>query len=380
MLGSNLIKEIELKAKAYQFDCIGLCSSKFIDKNIEGYLRNFVSEGRHGSMNWMSQSIEKRINPINLWGDAKTAIILGCNYGPQINPLENISKIDIGNISVYARNRDYHKWVKGRLKNISSWLASKINCEIKVFVDTAPIMEKPLAQQAGIGFIGKHTNLISRQYGSWLFLGVILVNKKINYKKKNKKTNICGSCSKCIDICPTNAFVAPYKLDARKCISYLTIEHKGHIPREYRALIGNRIYGCDDCLAICPWNKYAKITSNPSFSSRIDLIKPSLDNLSKLDDAKFRIFFSGSPIKRIGRDRFVRNVLIAIGNSKIKTLLPNVLNLLDDKSILVQTASVWALSKICTKTFQVEKNKRINFVYDDELIKEWNLSSIELNG
>ncbi len=379
MLDSNLIKEIELKAKEYQFDCIGLCSSKFIDKNIEGYLRNFVNEGRHGSMNWMSQSIEKRINPINLWGDAKTAIILGCNYGPQINPLENISKIDIGNISVYARNRDYHKWIKGRLKNISSWLASKINCEIKVFVDTAPIMEKPLAQQAGIGFIGKHTNLISRQFGSWLFLGVILVNKKINYKKKNKKTNICGSCSKCIDICPTNAFIAPYKLDARKCISYLTIEHKGHIPRKYRALIGNRIYGCDDCLAICPWNKYAKITSNPSFSSRIDLIKPSLDNLSKLDDAKFRIFFSGSPIKRIGRDRFVRNVLIAIGNSKIKTLLPNVLNLLDDKSILVQTASVWALSKICTKTFQVEKNKRINFVYDDELIKEWNLSSIELN-
>ena len=380
MLDYNFSKKIESKAKEYQFECVGFCSSKFVDKNIESYLRNFVNEGRHGSMNWISQSIEKRMNPIKLWSDAKTAIILGCNYGPASNPLENISKINIGNISVYARNKDYHKWVKGRLKNIASWLASKISCDIKVFVDTAPIMEKPLAEQAGIGHIGKHTNLISRQYGSWLFLGVILVNKEIIYKKKVKKNNICGSCSKCIDICPTNAFIAPYKLDASKCISYLTIEHKTHIPRKYRALIGNRIYGCDDCLAVCPWNKYAQKTNNFSFSPRNDLIKPSLDSLSKLDDKNFRMLFSGSPIKRIGRDRFIRNVLIAIGNSKLKSLLPNVIKLLDDKSILVQVASIWALSKICNKSFEKEKVRRIKFISNVELIDEWHLSNLELNN
>ena len=376
----NLSKAIELKAKEYQFDCVGLCSSKFLDKNIEGYLKKFVKEGRHGSMNWMSQSLEKRINPINLWGDAKTAIILGCNYGPEINPLENISKTHIGNISVYARNKDYHKWIKGRLKNIAGWLVSKIDCDIKVFVDTAPIMEKPLAAQAGIGYIGKHTNLISREYGSWLFLGVILVNKEIIYNNKNKKSNICGSCIKCLDICPTNAFMAPYKLDARKCISYLTIEHKSHIPRQYRTLIGNRIYGCDDCLAVCPWNKYAQKSNNFSFKSREDLIEPTLESLSKLDNKSFRNLFSGSPIKRIGRDRFIRNVLIAIGNSKLEALLPNVLKLLDDESVLVQAASIWALSRINRKIFKKEKNKRIQFICNTDLIEEWYLSGSDLTS
>lgn len=379
MVRSNLVREIESKAHELNFECVGFCSSEFLDKNIENYLKQFVLEGRHGTMDWIADTIERRVNPINLWADAKTAIILGSNYGPENNPLDNLCKKNIGNISVYARNKDYHRWVKGRLKNLAGWLVSKTNGNAKVFVDTAPIMEKPLAQQAGLGSIGKHTNLINREYGNWLFLGVILIDTKIDYKKNINNKNLCGTCSKCIDICPTNAFPAPYKIDARKCISYLTIEHKGHIPRNFRVLMGNRIYGCDDCLSVCPWNKYAKSSNNIAFKSRKELNKPSLENLILLDDKKFRIFFSGSPIKRIGRDRFIRNVLIAIGNSKIKKLLPNVISLLDDESVIVQLASIWALSKICSKSFREEKFKRSKLENNNELINEWNLSELELN-
>ena len=380
MIRNNLGSEIESKAHELNFECIGFCSSELLDKNIENYLKQFVLEGRHGTMDWIADTLERRVNPINLWSSAKTAIILGSNYGPKDNPLVNLCKKDIGNISVYARHKDYHKWIKGRLKNLAGWLVSKTNGNAKVFVDTAPIMEKPLAQQAGLGSIGKHTNLINREYGNWLFLGVILIDTKIDYKKNINNKNLCGTCSKCIDICPTKAFPAPYKIDARKCISYLTIEHKGHIPRKFRVLMGNRIYGCDDCLAVCPWNKYAKNSSNIAFKARKDLIKPSLEKLILLDDQKFRIFFSGSPIKRIGRDRFIRNVLIAIGNSKIKKLLPNVISLLDDDSILVQLASIWALSKICSKTFREEKFKRSKLINNNELINEWQMSELDLNS
>ncbi len=379
MTRTNLGSEIESKAHELNFECIGFCSSELLDKNIENYLKQFVLEGRHGTMDWIADTLERRVNPINLWSSAKTAIILGSNYGPEENPLVNLCKKDIGNISVYARHKDYHKWIKGRLKNLAGWLVSKTNGNAKVFVDTAPIMEKPLAQQAGLGSIGKHTNLINREYGNWLFLGVILIDTKIDYKKNINNKNLCGTCSKCIDICPTKAFPAPYKIDARKCISYLTIEHKGHIPRKFRVLMGNRIYGCDDCLAVCPWNKYAKNSSNIAFKARKDLIKPSLEKLILLDDQKFRIFFSGSPIKRIGRDRFIRNVLIAIGNSKIKKLLPNVISLLDDDSVLVQLASIWALSKICSKSFREEKFRRSKLINNDELINEWQMSELDLN-
>jgi len=379
MTRTNLGSEIESKAHELNFECIGFCSSELLDKNIENYLKQFVLEGRHGTMDWIADTLERRVNPINLWSSAKTAIILGSNYGPEENPLVNLCKKDIGNISVYARHKDYHKWIKGRLKNLAGWLVSKTNGNAKVFVDTAPIMEKPLAQQAGLGSIGKHTNLINREYGNWLFLGVILIDTKIDYKKNINNKDLCGTCSKCIDICPTKAFPAPYKIDARKCISYLTIEHKGHIPRKFRVLMGNRIYGCDDCLAVCPWNKYAKNSSNIAFKARKDLIKPSLEKLILLDDQKFRIFFSGSPIKRIGRDRFIRNVLIAIGNSKIKKLLPNVISLLDDDSVLVQLASIWALSKICSKSFREEKFRRSKLINNDELINEWQMSELDLN-
>ena len=379
MTRNNLGSEIESKAHELNFECIGFCSSELLDKNIENYLKQFVLEGRHGTMDWIADTLERRVNPINLWSSAKTAIILGSNYGPEENPLVNLCKKDIGNISVYARHKDYHKWIKGRLKNLAGWLVSKTNGNAKVFVDTAPIMEKPLAQQAGLGSIGKHTNLINREYGNWLFLGVILIDTKIDYKKNINNKDLCGTCSKCIDICPTKAFPAPYKIDARKCISYLTIEHKGHIPRKFRVLMGNRIYGCDDCLAVCPWNKYAKNSSNIAFKARKDLIKPSLEKLILLDDQKFRIFFSGSPIKRIGRDRFIRNVLIAIGNSKIKKLLPNVISLLDDDSVLVQLASIWALSKICSKSFREEKFRRSKLINNDELINEWQMSELDLN-
>ncbi len=378
MIKYKLSKEIELKAKEYQFDCVGFCSSKFIDKNIESYLHNYISDGRHATMSWLFESLQKRVNPVNLWSAAKTAIVLGVNYGPEYNPLQNLQKKHIANISVYARNKDYHKWIKGRLKSIGSWLGSKTNCNLKVFVDTAPLMEKPLAQQAGVGSIGKHTNLINRQFGNWLFLGVILIDKSIEYEDNISKNDLCGTCSKCIDICPTKAFVGPYKLDSRKCISYLTIENKGHIPREFRSLMGNRIYGCDDCLAVCPWNKYAKKSKIFDFNSRSDFMEPTLDSLSKLYDQEFRILFSRSPIKRIGRDRFIRNVLIAIGNSKLKSLLPNVLKLLDDQSVLVQVASVWALSKICSQSFKEEKSKRIKYIKNYDLIREWNISELEL--
>jgi len=378
-MNNNFIKEIEVKAMDLNFDIVGFCSSEFSSKLIKKNLEKFVSEGRHGTMEWIENSIDKRSSPKKLWQSSKTAIIFAVNYGPKNNPLDSLDKKHIGNISVYARNKDYHKWIKGRLKNFSSWFVSKTQSNVKVFVDTAPIMEKPLAAQAGIGWIGKHTNLINSTYGNWLFLGVVLTDFKIDFTEKLKSTNLCGSCSKCIDICPTNAFIGPYKLDARRCISYLTIEYKGNIPIEYRSLIGNRIYGCDDCLAICPWNKFAKITKNINFEERKNLINPRLKELVKLTDKEFRIFFSGSPIKRIGRDRFIRNVLIAIGNSRLKSLLPSIINLLDDDSILVQLASIWALSKISKDSFFTEKNKRINFIKNEELINEWEQSEMDIS-
>ena len=250
-------------------------------------------------MQWMEDTLERRIHPKNMWKGAKTAIILGYNYGPQNNPLNKLKLKNSGNISIYAQNKDYHKVVKGKLKNLAGWLLTHTKGEAKVFVDTAPLMEKPLAESAGIGWVGKHTNLVSTHFGSWLFLGVILLDT--NLLKVNNKSikNKCGTCSKCIDICPTEAFISPYKLDARKCISYLTIENKSHIPRKFREYIANRIYGCDDCLAVCPWNKFAKQSKNISFIPREDLKNPTLEKLSNLTDTEFRSFFSGSPINLI---------------------------------------------------------------------------------
>ena len=310
-------------------------------------LKEFIKLGFHGDMKWIEDTFERRKSPINLWPEAKSAIILGLNYGPISNPLEKIKHKSLGNISVYAQGKDYHDVIKGRLKLFSSKLISKLDKEhetkLKVFVDTAPLMEKPLAQKSGMGWQGKHTNLVSKDFGSWLFLGVILVNKTFQYD--TPEVDHCGTCNKCIKICPTDAFDEPNKLDARKCISYLTIENKNLIPKEFRKAMGNRIFGCDDCLAICPWNKYAKTSSEIKFNS--SKYNFSLSELLKLNDKEFRLKFKGSPIKRIGRDRFLRNCCIAAGNSCDTKLISDLISLiLNDKSSLVRGAAVWAFQEL----------------------------------
>lgn len=368
-LENKLIKEL---AKEFEFDVCKITDPK-LPLSAALRLKEFIDSGFHGEMKWMEDTFERRKSPINLWGEAKSAIILGLNYGPKTNPLEKNKYKNIGNISVYAQGKDYHNLIKGRLKVLSSKLISKLNTKnkikIKVFVDTAPIMEKPLAEKAGLGWQGKHTNLVSRDFGSWLFLGVILINKLLKYDAP--ENNNCGSCNKCIAICPTNAFDAPNKLDATKCISYLTIENKDIIPKKYRVAIGNKVFGCDDCLAICPWNKYAKKTKEIKFNDNkfnFDLLK-----LLKLSDQDFRNEFSGSPIKRIGRDRFIRNCCIATGNSKNEKLVPSLINLLmNDKSSLVRGAAVWAVQQIGNKKILLKtKIQHLNFEKETSVIDEW---------
>ena len=307
-------------------------------------LAHFVEAGRHGEMGWMETTLERRAHPTAMWDGARTAIVLGMNYGPEHDPLPEMADRSAGYISVYARGDDYHEVIKGRLKTLAGQLASRLNAEVKVFVDTAPLMEKPLAQRAGLGWQGKHTNLLSREHGSWLFLGVILTAAEI--EPDRPETEHCGSCTACLDACPTNAFPAPFQIDARRCLSYLTIEHAGPWPIEFRALTGSRIYGCDDCLAVCPWNKFAQASRETRLSAREISVSPRLADLAALDDPTFRILFSKSPIKRIGRDRFVRNVLYAIGNSGDAGLVESAERLLDDASSLVRGAAVWALSRL----------------------------------
>jgi epoxyqueuosine reductase len=304
-------------------------------------LAEFVENGRHGSMTWLETTAVRRGHPTAMWPEARTAIMLGMNYGPDSDPLAALALRSRGAISVYAQGRDYHDLIKGRLKGLAGDIARRLDAEVKVFVDTAPLMEKPLAQRAGIGWQGKHTNLVSRRFGSWLFLGSVLTTLEI--EPDEASADHCGACRACIDICPTNAFPAPYQLDARRCISYLTIEHDGPIPLEFRSLLGNRIYGCDDCLAVCPWNKFASTAREAGLHAREALRSPSLADLAALDDAQFRELFSASPVKRIGRDRFVRNVLYAIGNSGDAVLKRSATALLEDQNETVRDAARWAL-------------------------------------
>jgi len=319
----------------------------------------------------MKERSHLRSDPKKLWSDVKSIIVLGNNYNDSCNSLELLSYRDKGIISVYARNKDYHAVIKKKLKKLSFKISEVINCDFKYFVDTAPVMEKPLAMQAGLGWQGKHTNLVSKGFGSWLFLSSIFINKEITETKKEE--DHCGSCSSCIDVCPTKAIIAPYEIDARKCISYLTIEHKGNVDEELRHLIGNRIYGCDDCLAVCPWNKFAQKTDEVGFKSREDLVEPDLENLVNLDDESFRKKFSQSSIKRIGRDRFIRNVLIAIGNSKNSKFIGSVQPLLTDSSTIVRSMAVWALKKIMNN-FDFDKIREIYLINENEkdVILEWN--------
>ena len=306
-------------------------------------LQEFIASGRHGDMHWMEDKADRRADPKTLWPEVESIIVLGHNYGPDFNPMEKLQHKDKGNISCYALNRDYHDVIKKKLKQLARWIAATYGCEVKVFVDTAPVMEKPLATAAGIGWQGKHTCVVSREFGSWLFLGSIFTNLVIPSEADENK-NHCGTCTKCLDICPTQAFDGEGKLDARKCIAYLTIEHKGQIPLEFRKAIGNRIYGCDDCLAVCPWNKFARVSKEMAYHPRRELEAPLLRDLAQLDDATFRALFSKSPVKRIGRDRFVRNVLIAIGNSGDATLGAVVEPLRQDASPLVAEMAGWALN------------------------------------
>jgi len=307
-------------------------------------LEIFVEADRHGQMGWMEDTLHRRKQPTHMWPEARSALIVAMNYGPDTDPLEDLQHTASGNISVYARHRDYHDIMKGKLKQLARKFASETGEDVKVFVDTAPLMEKPLAEKAGLGWQGKHTNLVSRTHGSWLFLGVMLTTAELEVDAP--EDDHCGSCTACLDICPTEAFPAPYQLDARRCISYLTIEHKGPIPVEFRKAMGNRIYGCDDCLAVCPWNKFAATASEAKLIAREDLKNPALVDLLRLDDAAFRALFSGSPVKRIGRDRFIRNCLIAAGNSGDAALMSVVEALRADPHPDIAEAADWAASEL----------------------------------
>jgi epoxyqueuosine reductase len=333
-------------------------------------LARFLADGHHGTMDWLAAHAARRGSPKALWPETGAVVMLGLNYGPRADPLASLAARHRATISVYARNRDYHDLIKGRLKTIAGRFAARSGSAVKVFVDTAPLMEKPLAEAAGIGWQGKHTNLVSRQLGSWLFLGAILTEAPL--QPDRPETDHCGSCRACLDICPTDAFPAPYRLDARRCISYLTIEHKGPIAHEFRKAIGNRIFGCDDCLAVCPWNKFARETRETKLAAREDLTAPPLAELAGLDDQAFRRRFAGSPIKRIGRDRFMRNVLIALGNSEEPGLAGAAVRHLDDPSPLVRGAAVWAVGELmAAEDFAELRAARCPAETDPDVKDEW---------
>ena len=336
---------IRAEASAAGFDVCGFASGERPWAAAER-LRTFIAQGRHGEMDWMASSAERRSHPTAMWKDARSAVVLGMNYGPDVDPLQALRARARGAISVYAQGRDYHRLIKGRLKGLAGAVRRRLGGEVKVFVDTAPLMEKPLAALAGLGWQGKHTNLVSRQFGSWLFLGSILTT--LDLEPDAASDDHCGACRACLDVCPTDAFPAPYQLDARACLSYLTIEHEGPIPLAYREALGNRIYGCDDCLAVCPWNKFASTAREAGLHARDALRSPALADLVALDDAAFRELFSTSPIKRIGRDRFVRNVLYAIGNSGDPALAASAEARTSDASDVVRDAASWALAKLRT--------------------------------
>jgi epoxyqueuosine reductase len=328
------------------FDAVGFCRAE-LGPEARTRLADFLAAGQHGDMGWLARRADQRSHPQSLWPAARSVIALGLSYAPQDDPLATLDKSDRGSISVYARHRDYHDVAKGMLKHLAQFVASRFRPAVKVFVDTAPVMEKPLAERAGIGWQGKHTNLVSRTHGSWLFLGEIYTT--LDIPPDEPHADRCGTCTRCLDICPTAAFPAPYRLDATRCISYLTIEHRGPIPLELRPLMGNRIYGCDDCLAVCPWNRFAHATSNKKLLARNDLTAPRLAELAALDDSSFRTMFARSPIKRIGRDRFVRNVLIAIGNSGDPQLATVAARLTADRNPVVAEAAAWACDRLAGK-------------------------------
>lgn len=362
-------RRVRDRALALGFDAVGVARPESV-AGAGRRLAEFVAAGRHGDMGWLADTLDRRRHPRALWPEARSAVMVAQNYAPPGDPLAALADSEAGCVSVHARNRDYHRLLKGRLKQLGGWIAARLDAEIKVFVDTAPLLEKPLAAAAGLGWQGKHTNLVSRAHGSWLFLGALL--STLDLAPGAPEEDRCGGCRRCLDACPTGAFPAPYQLDARRCVSYLTIEHKGHIPRPLRAAMGNRIYGCDDCLAVCPWNKFAAPTAEPALAPRESLAAPRLAELSALDDSGFRALFSGSPVKRIGRDRFMRNVLIAIGNSGAPALAARAEARLGDASALVRAAAVWALSRLLPAAeFAALRARRAGGEADPDVLEEW---------
>lgn len=332
------------RALALGFDAVGFAPAH-LGAEVRARLHDFLAAGHHGEMGWLAERAEARASPAALWPEARSVVALGLSYAPAEDPLEPLGQPDRGTIAAYARHRDYHGLIKGRLKHLAQFMAARFSAGVKVFVDTAPVMEKPLAEQAGLGWQGKHTNLVSRAHGSWLLLGEIFTTLAI--APEARPAGGCGTCTRCLDVCPTQAFPAPYRLDATRCIAYLTIEHAGPIPYALRPAIGNRIFGCDDCLAVCPWNKFAAPAREAKLQARPDLIAPRLGELAALDDAAFRARFAGTPVKRIGRNRFVRNVAIAIGNSGDAALLPAVGALVGDADPVVAEAAAWAAGQLC---------------------------------
>src|SRR5438105_2973429 len=359
------------RALSMGFEAVGFAEARLGPEAREG-LHEFIAAGYHGDMGWLAGTAARRGDPRALWPEARSVVVLGVNYAPEGDPLALLDDSALGVVSVYARGRDYHDTLKRRLKALAQWIEDHWPGVLKLFVDTAPVMEKPLAEQAGLGWQGKHTNLVSRDFGSWLFLGEIYLS--LDLEPDSPAADHCGSCRRCLDACPTAAFPAPHQLDARRCISYLTIEHKGMIPVELRPLIGNRIYGCDDCLAVCPWNKFARATREPDFLPRQELTAPRLAALADLDEPEFRAMFAGSPIKRTGRNRFVRNVLIAIGNAAPgeTQLLAAAERRLEDRSPLVRAAAVWAFLRLAPMSLrEVERARRLAREDDPLVREEW---------
>ena len=363
-----IVKELKTRAEKLGFVAFGVAKAS-LPAEQQRRLASAIDQQWHGDMNWMAETLERRLSPDALWSDAKRVIVLAYNYTPDENPMDLLGETDKGIISVYARNRDYHEIIKGKLKELANILARRASAEVKVFVDTAPLMEKPLAQQTGVGWQGKHTVVVNKQHGCWLFLGTILTDAALPLDAP--EIDHCGSCTRCLDVCPTNAFPEAYKLDARRCIAYLTNEFKGVIPSEFRKPIGNRIYGCDDCLAVCPWNKFAKTTADAKLQMRDDLRAPELEELARLDDTSFRKMFAGSPVKRLGRDAFIRNVLIALGNAKN----PNVSLIqrhIKDPNPVVRGAAVWALGQqLSAEEFEQQKTVALASENDQSVIDEW---------
>jgi epoxyqueuosine reductase len=371
------LRELVLaEARAAGFVTARVTAPSAIGAETAGRLAQFLREGRHGDMGWMASTAERRGHPLGLWPEARSVIMLGMSYTPQGDPLAVLAERARGAISCYAQSKDYHDVVKAGLKRVAAALAHASGAEVKVFVDTAPLMEKPVAQAAGLGWQGKHTNLVSRAHGSWLFLGTILTSAEI--ERDAPETDHCGSCRRCLDVCPTDAFPAPYQLDPRRCISYLTIEHKGHIAPEFRKPMGNRVFGCDDCLAVCPWNKFAAAARHAKLAAREAARSPPLAELLALDDTTFRARFSGTPVKRTGRDRVVRNALVAAGNSGDASLLPAVRRLLDDASPLVRAMAVWALQQLAApEAWAAARNRYILREADAAVRAEWGVEGRE---